>query len=434
MAQPTPEIYWTLERTSADQTLPYLQRRGASFNSSGASALGNSALPQRVYSAPGSVQAINPIDVVNNFQWTKSPKTSRYNTPSIMLKEKRLLMNSNIANLANSVFAGAGSIGTLLGQQGLVQQGIDAAPEYINAGAQALDSLPQLVTNSSNKIVNNSVTQSIVNNPYTKALTDAASSSLKSFAGLYTSYQLGNPVLKPYEFLYGTEDTGFQYILPYFNNEYLKSSIAFGESEKNLASGIGDILNNFATGAAGFVNVLQPGTYIEKSKQFSMGDSGRSITIKFPLLNTGNYKDIIENWQLIFGLIYQNRPGRVTRSIIDVPVIYEVFSEGMVYMPFAFINSLSVSFLGSRRKMGINVPLGDTQGGTPSTYIETIIPDAYDITISLQGMNDESRNFLYTSVNRNPVTANKNTATQATGAGTANLTANLTTFGETPTL
>ena len=39
-------------------------------------------------------------------------------------------MNSNIANLANSVFAGVGSIGTLLGQQGLVQQGIDAAPEY----------------------------------------------------------------------------------------------------------------------------------------------------------------------------------------------------------------------------------------------------------------------------------------------------------------
>ena len=103
-------------------------------------------------------------------------------------------------------------------------------------------------------------------------------------------------------------------------------------------------------------------------------------------------------------------------------------------MPFAFINSLSVSFLGSRRKMGINVPVGDAQGGTPSTYIETIIPDAYDVTISLQGMNDESRNFLYTSVNRNPVTANKNTATQVTGAGTANLTTNVSNFGETPTL
>ena len=416
--EPQPEIYWKLEKTSADQTLPYLQRRGAIFNSTGASALGNSALPQRVYSIPGSIQAINPIDVVNNFQWTKSPKTSRENTPSIILKEKRLLMNSNIANLANSVFAGAGSIGTLIGQQGLVQQGIDAAPEYINAGAQAIDNLPRIVADSSNKIVNNTITQSIVNSPYTKALTDAASSGLKSFAGFYSSYQLGNPVLKPYEFLYGTEDTGFQYILPYFNNEYLQSQITFGESEKNLISGIGDIFNNLATGAAGVVNVLQPGTYIEKSKQFSMGDSGRTIQIKFPLLNTGDYKDIIENWQLIFGLIYQNRPGRVTRSIIDVPVIYEVFSEGMVYMPFAFINSLSVSFLGSRRKMRINVPVSDTLGGTPSTNINTIIPDAYEVTISLQGMNDESRNFLYTSVNRNPVSTNKNVATQASGTGT----------------
>jgi hypothetical protein len=431
MAEPSPQIYWTLERTSADQTLPFLQRRGADFNRSGAAALGNSALPQRVYSVPGSIQALNEIDVVSNFQWTKSPQTARYNTPYITLTEKRLLMNSNIANLANSVFAGAGSIGTLLGQQGLVQQGIDAGPESINAAAQALENLPQTISNSSNSIVNNAITQSIVNNQYTKALTDAASSGLKSFAGFYSSYQLGTPVLKPYEFLYGTENTGFQYRLPYFNSEY-SNSISYGQDESNLVSGIKGIVENFAQGAGGIVNVLQPGTYIEKAKQFSMGDAGRNITVKFPLLNTGEYKDIVENWQLIFGLIYQNRPGRITRSIIDVPVIYEVYSEGVVYMPFAFINNLTVSFLGSRRVMGINVPIGNIPGETPSTYIQTIIPDAYEVTISLQGMNEESRNFLYTSIKSSrPVTTNTNVATQASGAGTT--ASFITNFGETPT-
>lgn len=418
--QPQPQIYWTLQRTSADQTLPYLQRRGAIFNDVGAAALGNSALPQRVYSTPGSVQALNPIDVVNNFQWTKSPQTARGNTPSIMLKEKRLLMNSNIANLANSVFAGAGSIATVIGQQNLLQQGIDGAPNFLNSTAEYIQNAPQNIANSQNPIAQNVITQSIVNNQYTKALADAAASGLKSFAANYSSFQLGNPVLKPYEFLYGTEDTGFQYIFPYFGNDYLTSSITFGESESNLASGLAGIFGNFAAGAAGIAGTLQPGTYIEKSKQFSMGDTGRTVTVKFPLLNTGEYKDIIENWQLIFGLIYQNRPGRVTRSIIDVPVIYEVYSQGMVYMPFAFINSLTVSFLGSRRKMRINVPVGDTPNETPSTSIEAIIPDAYEITISLQGLNDESRNFLFTSINKTPVTTNNVNA--RSGTGQANIT------------
>ena len=417
----TPQYYWSLRKTSPNTTLPFLQRTGANFNNEGIASFGNSALPQRIFNPPKSIQAINPIDVVNDFQWTKSPKTSRNTTPSITLIEKRLLMNSNIANLANSVFAGAGSIATITGQQGLLQQGIDGAPNYINAAANAIQNLPTTVNNSTNPLVKNTITQSLVNNDYVKALASSTASGLRAFSDNYNSYKLENPVLKPYEFLYSTENTGFKYILPYFENDYFNSNISFGESEQNLASGVANILGNFATGAGGIAGTLQPGTYIEKSKQFSMGDTGRTINIKFPLLNTGEYKDIIENWQLIFGLLYQNRPGRVTRSIIDVPVIYEVYSQGMVYMPFAFINSFSVNFLGARRKMGITVPVGSDSGGT--TYMaDVIIPDAYEVNITLQGLNDESRNFLYASVERNNVTVNSNTATQSTGANTATLT------------
>jgi hypothetical protein len=135
-----------------------------------------------------------------------------------------------------------------------------------------------------------------------------------------------------------------------------------------------------------------------------MGDSGRTVNIKFPLLNTGQFSDILKNWQLIFGLIYQNRPGRVTRSIIDVPVIYEVYSQGVIYMPYAYISSLSVNFLGSRRTINLEVPIGFNPGEN-STIMNTIVPDAYEVNITLRGLNEETRNFLFTSVTKSPVTS-----------------------------
>ena len=123
-----------------------------------------------------------------------------------------------------------------------------------------------------------------------------------------------------------------------------------------------------------------------------MADKGRTINIKFPLLNTGSVEDIQQNWQLLFGLIYQNRPGRETRSIIDLPVIYEVSLPGVVYMPYAYISSLSIKFLGSRRLLKIQAPID----GIPP--LDTIIPDAYEVNITIQGLNDETKNFIYAAI------------------------------------
>lgn len=408
----TPKIYWTLTRSDTNQTLPFIQRTGRNAdqgftNTEGIADLGSYLTPSKVYSSNKSIQATDPINVVNDFQWTKSPIESRYNTPYITLVEKRLLMNSNIANLANSIFAAGTSVANIFGEAAgsLVQKGIDNAPDSI----EKLGNFLLAGAANEKKIIAESQNRSDIANALSKtkaASLEATGEALVTLGKYSSSFQLGNPVLKPYDFLYATEVTGFEYVLPYFNNSYNSSSITFGESESNLISGITNIAGDLAAGAAGIGGFLKPGTYIEKAKQYSMGDTGRNIEIKFPLLNTGEYKDIIENWQLIFGLLYQNRPGRVTRAIIDVPVIYEVYSQGTVYMPFAFINSLSVNFLGSRRMMKIQVPVG-LNPGEKSITIETIVPDAYDITIGLTGLNDETRNFLYTNVTKGPVTISK---------------------------
>jgi len=55
------------------------------------------------------------------------------------------------------------------------------------------------------------------------------------------------------------------------------------------------------------------------------------------------------------------------------------------------VSTLSVNFLGSRRSYYVNVP--SANGGT--SRIQTIIPDAYTVTVELTSLIAESRNFLY---------------------------------------
>jgi len=321
----------------------------------------------------GSVYASNIINVITNFQWTKNPISARGDVPAITLIEKKLLINSNIANLANSVFATVESSQAIL-------NGVEVVTGFIQNTAG-----PGIISNAAKVITD--VAKTGVN------FAGNAKNTLDDVINASGASRFNEKTLEPYNYLYITKPTGFQYAFPYFDNSYVDNSLNFGGGDASFLGGdISTIVGGIAAGAAGFANMLKPGTYIEQSKQFTMGDKGRTINIKFPLLNTGTVSDIQLNWQLLFGLIYQNRPGRRTRSILDMPVIYEVSLPGVVYMPYAFISSLSVKFLGSRRLLNINAPIN---GGVS---FQTIIPDAYEVTITIEGLNDETKNFLYAAI------------------------------------
>ena len=392
---------WKLTRFSKTETLPVLVRSGtvdaATYFSTEQDVQNESrANFFKIAHIYKSVKATTPIDVVNNFQWTKTPGSGRVDTPKITLIEKRLLLNSNVANIANSVFAGGESVASFFG--GTAVATLQAG---VAGGAQNARNLSNILSEKGNE----SSTSEKILTQTKQAILKGASEVLNSFADNYQSFQLGNPVLNPYDFLYATEKTGFEYVFPYMSNAYADNSISFTDDNDNsILGGISDIAGGFASGVAGIAGAIKPGTYIEKAKQFSMGSKGRTISFKFPLLNTGTFDDILLNWQLIYGLIYQNRPGRVTRAIIDLPVIYEAKIPGMVYMPFSYISNLSVNFLGSRRTVSIKVPIGDFNSG--STTFNAIIPDAYEVNITLEGMNEETRNFLYTNVVNTPVSVN----------------------------
>tara|TARA_A100000171_G_C2139869_1_gene154105 strand:+ start:5954 stop:7273 length:1320 start_codon:yes stop_codon:yes gene_type:complete len=375
---------WTL-KFGIEEKLPILVRSGTNVGSN------ISFLSNRIYKDLKGPS--DPIDVNNDFTWTKSPKSSRQDVPTLRLIEKRITKNSTVSNLAYSLLATA-DLANTVSVQGAASIDLLAGNEEANV-QNSLQNLKSGAADSVNSIVNNSETLTKVKGKINEILD-------------FEAFQ--SNVLKAYNYLYITEKTGFEYIFPYLEDDYRESNLQMGENQQNVASSLLGGAADLAQQAAGLALVLRPGVYIEEAQQFSMGQEGRTLNIKIPLLNTGNYEDILKNWQLVFGLVYQNRPGRITKNLVDVPVIYEAFIEGMAYMPYAYIKGLSVSFLGNRRTMKMKIPVTKftSQGsdvGIQTREITTVVPDAYQLNLSITGLNEETRNFMYESIDPGLVTS-----------------------------
>jgi len=388
------------------------------INFEGRDATGDSAPPVLVgagYSvnssiAPGSTQRLRvgdkfPVDVINGFYWTHTPLTKREEVPYIALSEKRLKTNALIAQAAyNSMTIG------LFDKTGLVQR-----------AGRSLDAATQGKISEQLQKVQNFLQSGPTGSTIDKlgATIGAAKEKFGNFLGgegLFSlpQNQAARNVLRVYEGLYITEPTGWEYTFPYFEDYQNGVANDFGDQnvggigEGVLAGGAATFVEGTRAAAesmAGALNIMEPGTYIEKPKFYQFQDSGDEITVSFPLLNTGHatYEDVVRNWQLIYLLVYQNRPIRFTRDLIEPPVIYEVSLPGHKYMPYAYVSKLEVQFVGSRRPMEITFK-DESSLGQGQNRVNTIIPDGYTIQITLKGLVAETRNFLYTSLNADPVT------------------------------
>jgi len=385
---------WKLSQPTDTNSLPILVRNTNVSNTANGSTQTTSTTNQGIgvvknYGGVNvAVTANEAINVVNDFDWTvslgKTPSTnSRIDVPVITLAEYRLLMNSNISNLANSIFASTQNFNKITNTVYDIFFG-----DGVGAG-----------TNAQSSVANNILSQ--VNNISNKVSTYVQGKLQNQGFNVFN-----NKALSPYNYLYATESTGFVYKLPYLDDSFNSFTNSFGAGETNFVSGLTNTIGDIASSTSALANILKPGTYIEKAKQYSMGDTGRTVTVKFPLLNTLREDAISLNWQLLYGLIYQNRPGRIDRSVIDMPVIYSAYLRGMFYMPYCYISNLTVSFLGARRLATFDVPV-QTISTKDTTQITTIVPDAYGVSITLTGMNEETRNFMYASINPASVTVSQ---------------------------
>lgn len=367
-------------------------------------------------------------DIINDFQWTTSPAESKVGVPEIYLKEKRLITNSFVAQAAYYTYAIQGSINdatdfiekfkakfplaggltdialgaTLANQFGgkQIAQTAEEASKFFSTTAPFAGVIGG-ATQLAGAAVGGAVGGANALNNLSRLAGFGLDVAQTAGANLDVD-SLNSKYLLPYEGLYLTEDTQFYYRFPYFVNNLNDISNKFSNTPNlNPAEiggpggafyGLSESLGAAALTVAANANMNAPGIYIEKPKFYNFSEDGEALVFKFPLVNTGwaTYADVQRNWQLLYLLAYQNRPNRRSRDLIDPPVIYEVSVPGSRYYPYAYIETMKVAFVGSVRKMLIDVPYG---GGT--IKIESIIPDAYDVTITLRALVRESQNFLY---------------------------------------
>lgn len=364
------------------------------------------------------------IDVINDFQWTTSPKTSREkDVPKIILKEKRLKNNALYAQVAYYSMAlgqaGYGALGNIAALPDGIGKSLVTGVVGAFAGGK-LAELGQQIANFTGINLGQAANSLITTTSQigggilglTKFSPEKIEEGLNTLFGVlqlggkdlpdqFNFDSLNSNVLRPYEGLYITEDTKFVYNFPYFSDSQNYISNMFGDYDDVLGLGGLDPIGAAelaagtraaATMVTGTVNFDAPGIYIEKPKFFNFKETGEQIRFSIPLINTGwaTFEDVKQNWQLMYMLAYQNRPNRRTRNLIDPAVIYEITIPGIRYYPYAYISEMSVNFVGARRRMNINVP---AVGGSKS--INTIIPDAYVLDITLTTLVSETQNFLY---------------------------------------
>lgn len=333
------------------------------------------------------------VDVAGSYLWTHSKVANaggRDEIPVVILKERELQLNAMIAQAAYAIGTAAQST------------------------TQILNSISPTASQAAHNQVSNILTK-------VSTLSSMANEDNLTNAFLAKSADaLGDDVnfltkdwLNPYKGLYLTQPTGWTYLLPFFQNKYQSTNSSWGADSSSsggaLLQGISDLAQAGAGLVGMFETIMKPGSFQEKSKYFQFGQDGDSITISFPLINTGEatFDDVVNNWQLIFMLIYQNRPERIDRNVIKPPKIYEVSIPGVRYMPYAYFSNIDIEYKGSRRQMVIPIPYmkpkdsSDKSTGSSgrSTFdVSTIIPEAYQVTLTITGLVADSKNFMYSSI------------------------------------
>ena len=320
---------------------------------------------------------ISNVNVVDNFAWTQSPKSAREDVPYLMLNERKIQVNPQLNQIANNLYVIA------------------------QKGARGTEMLKTMTPESlREKIANNEV----------KPENDLGAKLLSTWDDVTAgaqNFSAGSGVLAPYENLYYTKPSGFSYILPYLENQYKQQTNSFGGGD-GLNSSILNTANNITKGLKNLAtafNILEPGTYVEQPKLYDFGSrQQKQYSITIPLINTNTFNDVIKNWQLIFLLIYQNTPNRLTRDLIDPPCIYEANIPGTWYSKYSYISQISVDFVGATRKMDIQIPTevtADGSGTTQSSFfnVETVIPDVYQLSLTIKEIFPETQNMMFHSIN-----------------------------------
>lgn len=385
------------------------------------------------------------VNVVNDYSWTISPHSSRKSeiadqTPFIEMKEKFFLVNNLIAQALYTISStlnieGFGIVNGIFDSFARESAVFNATDDTTGENLTPTGTVPneaQGAAEENQNVPSGSAGVGAINS--LKGLIGAIpaayneiSQGQQNFIDIFTKYN--NPdlesVLFPYQRLYILGPTGFRYKFPYLNRSVLNQRGAFSDSnsENNITANLTDIVNrgtDFTEAIGGTLRLMQQAgsAKIERAKNYNYPSEGESFEVAFPLYNTqpATYEDIKNNFKLVLLLLYQNLPLRQDKIIVEPPVVYDVTIPGNRREPYCYISSITVNYMGSTRLMRIDtggigkVGYSDFESSVNiPEFIETIIPDAYEIRMTLQPMIAHTKNLLFTTIEEEIVRVGKST-------------------------
>lgn len=193
--------------------------------------------------------------------------------------------------------------------------------------------------------------------------------------------------------------TNFEYIFPYFqktgmelNTEQWTNLGSLGDSLKDLAEGaakieggdaaaalakkFGQTMDVLQAGSQAILNYNYPTVSVTDRPRIFSSHNDRSITITFNLYNTVNPDDWQDNRNLTYLLMSQNLFNKRDLTTGVPPVFYDVYIPGQYYSYASCVTNLKVDYLGNQRLL----------------YGDYIVPDAYEVSITLQELVKPSKN------------------------------------------
>ena len=194
--------------------------------------------------------------------------------------------------------------------------------------------------------------------------------------------------------------TGFSYRFPYFSKKGMELASepwqaldSVGDSVKGVLEGASKLVGenskaaNWLTGAGKAMDLMQAGSNLmlnvkypsvgvtDRPKMFNSHNS-RSIEINFTLYNTVDERDWRENRDLLYLIMSQNLFNKRDLTTGVPPVFYDVYIPGQYYSYASTVTNYQVTYLGNQRLIW---------GGY-------IVPDAYEVTITLGELVQPSKN------------------------------------------
>ena len=335
-------------------------------------------------SASNKSSNFHMFDIITGFDWTTSNVNQISDeVPYVLLQEFKIAANSQMASLITNAML---------------------IPDVIESSKSSLEKFGAAIANKAKDTMKDNAfsnfmeglkkTAGGISDKISKGIEKGNNAMDKFFSGLdnTTDSWADQTLASMYKFLYIRKPTNRWYKMPYYTSSYYDIQNSFNDtaSEDQKNDTLGNLMGE--QGAAkvlkdigNYTNITaltEPGSYVQRTQFYNFGMSGPKFDVTFYLYNTINDNAFVKNNIFLQTLIVQNTTHIHNRLLVDPPCIYECTIPGRGFYPYVYISNINVVYKGTQRILGAD------------SGKQQIVPDAYEVKLTLQSLTKEVNNFM----------------------------------------